>query len=401
MKSRRLLYVFFAFIATCLQANCALADAVLDWNEIGLTTVAASGQRPPDGARAMAMMHVAMFDAINAIEQKYQPYAYQSKASKNVSTEAAGIAAAHAVLSKLYPDQAQAIEAAYAASVSKILDGDTKTSGIALGREVGSQCLAMRANDGAGGAATYKHKVTPGVYVPTAFPVSSEWTKIKPWFMRETTQFRPGPPPALTSAVWSRDLEEIRAIGGRNSAARTREQTDVARFWTVTGPPSWNPVVRSLAKSANLSLIENARLFALVNMAASDAFVAVFDAKYAYDFWRPVTAIRYESDAAWLPLVETPMHPEYPCAHCISAAAVGAVLESKLGKGTIPTVTMVSPTAPGVTRSWTRITDYAQEVNNARVWGGIHYRNSTQVGEQMGKTIGELAVKSFMTPLEQ
>src|SRR5947207_3863946 len=265
MNYRLLIYVFFAFIVAFFRGNRALADAVLDWNEIGLTTVVASGQRPPDGARAMAMMHVAMFDSINAIEQKYQPYAYQSKGPTNMSAEAAAAAAAHTVLSKLFPDQAQTLEASYAASLSKISDGNAKTSGIGLGREVGSQCLAMRANDGAGGAATYKHKVTPGVYVPTAFPVSSEWIKMKPWFMRETTQFRPGPPPALTSAVWSRDLDEIRAIGGRSSATRTREQTDVARFWMVTGAPSWNPIVRSLAKSGNLMPIENARLFAPVN----------------------------------------------------------------------------------------------------------------------------------------
>jgi PAP2 superfamily len=400
MKFHRSLCVLLAAAAAALHVHGARADAVLDWNEIGLTTVVASGQRPPDGARAMAMMHVAMFDAMNAIAQKYRPYAYQAKASKNVSTEAAGAAAAHAVLSKLYPDQAQTIDGAYAASLSKIPDGDGKAPGIALGRDVGSQCLAMRANDGAGGAATYKPKITPGVYAPTVFVLSSEWTKVKPWFMRETAQFRPGPPPALTGATWSRDFEEIRAIGARNRATRTGEQTDVARFWVVTGPASWNPIVRSLAKSGNLSPIENARLFALVNMAASDAFVAVFDAKYAYEFWRPVTAIRYETDAGWLPLVETPMHPEYPCAHCISAAAVGTVLESQFGKDPVPTITMVSPTAPGVTRSWTRIADYVQEVNNARVWGGIHYRNSTQVGEQMGRMIGELAVKSFMTPLE-
>ncbi|HEY3177508.1 MAG TPA: vanadium-dependent haloperoxidase [Casimicrobiaceae bacterium] len=401
MKLHRSLCVVFAVAATFLLARPALADAVLDWNDFAVTAVLASGQRPPDGARAMAMMHVAIFDAINAIEQKYQPYAYSIKAAKSTSADAAAAAAAQTVLSKLFPDQTQTIESAYAASLAKISDGDAKTAGVALGRDVGSQCLAMRANDGAGGPATYKQKVTAGVYVPTAFVVSSEWVKIKPWFMRETTQFRPGPPPALTSAVWSRDFEEIRTIGARNSTARTREQTDVARFWTVTGVASWNPIVRSLAKSANLSLIENARLFALVNMAASDAFVAVFDAKYAYEFWRPVTAIRYESDAAWLPLVDTPMHPEYPCAHCISAAAVGAVLESQFGKGTILTVTMTSPTAPGVARSWTRIADYVEEVSNARVWGGIHYRNSTQVGEQMGRTIGEFAVKSFMRPLGQ
>ena len=391
----------FAFVlgATLSSTNLAQADTVLDWNEIALAAVATS--RPPDGARAMAMMHVAMFDAVNAIEQKYRPYAYPAKGSKDASSDAAAAAAAHAVLSKLFPDQAQTFDGAYAASLARIPEGAAKAAGVALGREVGSQCLAMRANDGAGGASIYKQKITPGVYVATAFAVSSEFGRVKPWFMREPTQFRPGPPPALTSAVWSRDLEEIRALGGRNSATRTPEQTAVARFWTVTGPPSWNPVVRSLAKSRNLGLIENARLFAMVNMAATDAFVAVFDAKYAYEFWRPVTAIRYESDPAWLPLVDTPMHPEYPCAHCISAAAVGAVLESQFGKQTIPTVTMTSPTAPGVTRSWTRIDDYVQEVSNARVWGGIHYRNSTQVGAQMGKTIGELAVTSFMTPLDQ
>jgi hypothetical protein len=399
MRFHRSLCFAFVFVATLLSANLAQADAVLDWNEIALAAVATS--RPPDGARAMAMMHVAMFDAVNAIEQKYRPYAYPAKGSKDASSDAAATAAAHAVLSKLFPEQAQTFDGAYAASLARIPEGAAKAAGVALGREVGSQCLAMRANDGAGGASIYKQKITPGVYVLTAFALSSEFGRVKPWFMREPTQFRPGPPPALTSAVWSRDLEEIRASGGRSSATRTPEQTIVARFWTVTGPPSWNPVVRSLAKSRNLGLIENARLFAMVNMAATDAFVAVFDAKYAYEFWRPVTAIRYESDPAWLPLVDTPMHPEYPCAHCISAAAVGAVLESQFGKQTIPTVTMTSPTAPGVTRSWTRIDDYVQEVSNARVWGGIHYRNSTQVGAQMGKAIGELAVTSFMTPLDQ
>ena len=399
MNFHRSFYVLLFTVVTLLNANVAQADAVLDWNEIGLAAVASS--RPPDGARALSMMHVAMFDAVNAIEQKYRPYAYPAKGAKDTSSDAAAIAAAHAVLSKLFPDQAQTFDSAYTASLAKLPESSAKAAGIALGREVGSQCLAMRTNDGAGGASIYKQKITPGVYTLTALALSSEFGKVKPWFMSEPTQFRPGPPPALTSAVWSHDLEEIRALGGRNSATRTPEQTAVARFWVVTGPASWNPVVRSLAKSQNLSLIENARLFAMVNMAATDAFVAVFDAKYAYEFWRPVTAIRYEADPGWLPLVDTPMHPEYPCAHCISSAAVGAVLQSQFGKQAIPTVTMTSPTAPGVTRSWTRIDDYVQEVSNARVWGGIHYRNSTQVGAQMGKAIGELAVTRFMTPLDQ
>ena len=393
---------FYCFgLAALLTVGAAHADAVLDWNETAVSAFLAARQTPADGARALAMVHVAMFDSINAIEQRYRPFAYQAKAAKNVSDEAAAAAAAHTVLMKLFPEQAQTLDAAYAAALAKIPNGEAKTAGIALGRDAGSQCVAMRANDGAGGPATYRQKITPGVYSPTAFPVSSEWTKAKPWIMRDVAQFRPAPPPLLTSAVWTRDIDEIRAIGARNSSVRTREQTEVARFWVLTGPPSWNPVVRSLAKSKNLSPIENARLFALVNIAAADAFIAVFEAKYAYEFWRPVTAIRYETDPTWLPLVETPMHPEYPCAHCISSAAVAGVLESQFGTDTVSTISMTSAALPGVTRSWTRIDDYVQEIKNARIWGGIHYRNSTEVGEQMGKAIAQLVVKTAMTPLDQ
>jgi hypothetical protein len=137
-------------------------------------------------------------------------------------------------------------------------------------------------------------------------------------------------------------------------------------------------------------------------MAATDALIAVFDAKYAYEFWRPVTAVRYGGkDPAWLPLVDTPMHPEYPCAHCISTAAVGTVLEAHFGKGDVPAVSMKSPTAPGVTRTWSRIADYVQEVNNARIWGGVHYRNSTEVGERMGRRIGALAIERHLTSLDR
>ena len=400
MHAHRLLS-FCIGVTAFVTMGAARADAVLDWNDTALSAFLAARQTPADGARALAMVHVAMFDSLNAIQQRYRPFAYHAKAGKNVSDDAAAAAAAYTVLTKLFPDQAQTLDAAYAAALANIPDGDAKSAGITLGRDAGSQCVTMRTNDGAGGPATNRQKITPGVYVPTAFPVSSEWTKAKPWVMRDVTQFRPAPPPLLTSAVWTRDFDEIRAIGGRNSSTRSREQTEVARFWTLTGPPSWNPVVRSLAKSRNLSPIENARLFALVNIAAADAFIAVFDAKYAYEFWRPVTAIRYEADPTWLPLVDTPMHPEYPCAHCISSAAVGAVLESQFGKDAVPTMSMTSATLPGVTRSWTRIDDYVQEVKNARVWGGIHYRNSADVGEQMGRAIGQLTVKTAMTPLDQ
>lgn len=400
MKLERLLWVLLV-ATTLVHAPLAAADVVLDWNEIALARAMAARQLPPDAARSMAMVHVAMFDAINAIERKYKPYAYEGGAGRGASPDAAAVAAAHAVLSQLFPDQAQALDTAYSASLSRIADSEARMAGLALGREVALQCLQMRARDGAGVPGAYKWRTQPGVYIPTVYPVSSEWIKVKPWFMNTPAQLRP-PPPRLEGSEWSRDLEEIHAIGGKASAMRTREQTEVARFWAITGPASWNPVVRALARSRPLPLLDNARLFAMVNMAATDAFVAVFDAKYAYEFWRPVTAVRHSGlDAAWLPLVDTPMHPEYPCAHCISSAAVGTVLEAHFGGGTVPTVSMTSPTAPGVTRSWTRIADYVQEVNDARVWGGVHYRTSTRVGEQMGRRIGELALQRFDMPMQR
>jgi hypothetical protein len=398
---------FLSAAILSLPSVCA-ADVVLDWNEVVLARVVAARQGPPDGARTMAMVHLAMFEAINAVEHRYTPYAFKGRAPAGASAEAAAAAAASLVLVKLFPDQAQAVEAAYAASVAKIPDGPAKTSGIALGQEVGAACLSMREKDGTGGPGIYRPRTAAGVYVVTVLPAATEWPKVKPWFTGDGAQFRPGPPPALASPEWARDYNEVKSVGARQSAARSAEQTEAARFWTVVGPPSWNQVVRSLALSKPLALVDNARLFALVNMAASDSFVAVFDAKYAYNFWRPITAIRNADidgndatslDPEWLPLVDTPLHPEYPCAHCISAGAIGEVLEAQFGKSEVPPITMTSPTAPGVTHRWTRISDYVQEVDNARIWGGIHYRNSTQVGEAMGRKIGALAVQNFLKPL--
>ncbi len=384
------------------------AEVITDWNETALARVTAARQPPPDGTRTMAMVHVAMFDAVNAVQQRYAPYAFKGRAPAGTSAEVAAAVAARTILVRLFPDQQNEVEAAYAASLAQLPEGPGRAAGMALGQQVAGECLALRANDGTGAPNTYRPTTAPGVYVPTVLPVSSEWAKVNPWFMKASAQFRPGPPPALTSREWARDYDEIKALGASQSVTRTPEQTEVARFWAITGAPSWNPVVRSLVASGGLSLLENARIFALVNMAALDAFVAVFDAKYTYNFWRPLTAIRNgdldgndatSREAGWLPWIDTPLHPEYPCAHCITAAAVGAVLEAQFGTGQVPPITMMSPTMPGMTRRWDRIWDYVREVENARIWGGIHYRTSTQVGEDMGRKIGELAVKSYLTPI--
>jgi hypothetical protein len=406
MRTRRL-YFFLCLFAALAACTVARADVVSDWNEVAVARLVAARQLPPDGARALAMMHVAMFDAINAIQPRYTPYAFKGKAPAGASAEAAGAAAARAVLLKIYPDQKDAIEKAYAASLDGIPDGAGKTSGIALGEQVGSECVAMRANDGVDTPFAYRPMTSAGVYVPTMIPASPNWPNVKPFFLRDAAQFRPGPPPTLKSAEWARDYNEIRQLGGRQNSSRNAEQTEVARFWAVTGVPSWNPIVRALVASSRMSLVDNARIFALVNMAATDAFVSVFDAKYAYNLWRPITAIRngdmhgngaIARDAGWLPLIDTPMHPEYPCAHCISSSAVATVLASQFA-GKRFAISMTSPTAPGVTRKWERLEDYAQEVNDARVWAGVHYRFSTLVGADMGRKIAELAVREYMKPL--
>lgn len=350
-----------------------------------------------------------MFDAINSAEGGYSSYKFKVSAPSGSSPEAAGVAAAHAVLLKLFPEQKADLDGAFAASLAKIPDGPGKTSGISVGEEVAAKILALRASDGADAPNIYRPVTSPGVYISATLPISSQWGNLTPWVMQRSSQFRPAPPPPLTSAAWASDYNEIKELGSKRSTTRTPEQTDIARFWILAGPASWEPIVRHLASAPGRTLLQNARLFALVELATADAYIAVFEAKFTFNFWRPITAIRNGdidgNDATtrvadWEPTIDTPLHPEYPCAHCITSAAARAVLESEFGTGPIPPFTMTSPTAPGVTRKWTSVKDWADEISAARIYGGIHYRNSTVVGQAMGKQIGELTVQNFLKPIK-
>ena len=392
-----------------LFAYGAEGDPVLDWNEVALAEVAASGQLPPDGARTMAMVHVAVFDAVNAIDRRYEPVALKERGPADASADAAVASASYAVLAGLFPTREPALAELYAAALARVPDGPLKHAGIALGQHAANSCLALRAGDGTGVPSRYAPQTAAGVYVPTSMPVAAEWPEVKPWSMRSPSEFRPAPPPKLTSGIWTRDFAEVKRLGAKESKERTASQTETALFWSITGPASWNPVVRSLASQQSMSTVERARLFALTNVAAMDSFVAVFDAKYEYAFWRPITAIRRadidgndatEAAPLWLPLLETPLHPEYPCAHCISSAAVGAVLEALLGTGEVPAIAMTSAAVPGVVHRWTRISDYVDEVSEARIVGGVHYRNSADVGKAMGRSIAQQTVVSLMRPDE-
>ena len=403
------LRTWIAAAAILVVPVVASGDAITEWNEKALAAATQAKQLPFVATRTMATVHTAMFDAVNSVEGGYAPYKVKVSAPSGSSSEAAGVAAAHAVLLKLFPDQSASLDAAYAASLSKIPDGNGKTTGIAVGEEVAAKTLALRASDGADVANTYRPVTAPGVYITTALPVGSQWGNVTPWVMERGSQFRPSAPPKLTTQQWTDDYNEIKDLGGKKSARRTAAQTDIARFWTMTGPGAWEPIVRQLAATPGRSLIQNARLFALVEMAGADAYISVFDAKYTFQFWRPVTAIRNGDmdgndattrDPVWEPLVDTPLHPEFPCAHCITSAAAAAVLESEFGAGPLPVLTMTSSTAPGVTGKWNTIKEWTEEISLARIYGGIHYRNSTVVGREMGKKIGERAVQQYLNQLK-
>jgi hypothetical protein len=395
-------FVIAAVLACALSAAPAKADVIMDWNAKADAIGAEKQLVNSANSRAQAMLHVAMFEAVNAIDKRYTPYKLNLTADRGTSREAAAATAAHDVLVALYPDQKADLDATLATSLSSITEGEAKAKGIELGKKAAADIIALRTNDGSNTPESYRPTTSPGVYVPTIVPAESTAAKITPWVMREASQFRPAPPPPLTSDTWTKDLNEIREYGSINSTKRSAEQTTIGRFWFFTGPRTYNAIVRQIATAKNMDLVDCARLYALTAMAASDAFIAVFDGKYAYNLWRPITAIRNADmtnnpatprEASWLPLGTTPMHPEYPCAHCIVASAVSNVLQSVVGND-VGEITLASPTAPGVTRKWTRLQDYSDEVSNARVYAGFHYRFSAEAGKEMGRKIAELAVST-------
>jgi len=397
------------FVASLLVglARPATADVITDWNETAVSTASAAGGFGPFHIRNIAMVHVAMFDALNSIERRYTPYRVQLQITDTTSREAAAAAAAHYLLVRLYPDKAKDIDTALATALAAVTDANAKTQGVQLGEQVAAAILADRIADGANAPDTYRPHTTTGTYVPTVLPAGSSWGAVKPFALKSGNQFRPAAPYTLKSAQWEKDYNEVKQMGAKTGSGRSTEQSDIARFWEFTGVETYNPVVRQILAAKNLGVIENARVFALVAVATADAYIAIFDAKYTYNFWRPITAIRNgdmdgndatERAPAWQPTIPTPLHPEYPCAHCIVQASAATVLSAIFGDA-IPTVKMTSPTAPGVTRSFSRLSDYVAEVINARIYGGVHFRTSNEVGAEMGRKNGEHAVQNYFEPL--
>jgi hypothetical protein len=393
-------------IGMVMLAVAAHADAVSDWNSKTNELIAAAGIGAPAANRAMAISQVAVFDAVNAITRRYPSSDRAAlEAAPGASIDAAVAAATRGTLSRLIATRQADIEAAYQAALAAVPEGPARSGGIAVGEKAAAAILALRANDGAAAPDSYVPFTVAATYVPTTSPAVPHWGKRKPWVLASGDQFRPGPPPALTSELWARDYNEIKALGGKTNSQRSASQTETARFWEATMPVIYYPLARAVALQPGRDVTQNARLLAAVAMAMDDALIAVFDAKYAYNLWRPVTAIRNgdkdgndatEQETTWTPFIDTPMHPEYPCAHCGVSAALGAVLQAEIGNGPVPRLVSTSPTAPGVTRSWASIAEFTQEVANARIYDGVHFRNSTEVGTALGRKVGEMVAAKVL-----
>lgn len=401
---------FLLLAGVLMQAPVVKADAVTDWNKRAGDIVVDAGIGPLPAERALAMVQAAVYEAVNAITRRYPVSDLKLEPAAGASVEAAVAAANRAVLTQLVPNQTAAIDKAYQAAIAAVSGEAARKYGIEAGEQAAQGILAMRANDGAFDQETYRPVSGAGVYVPTVIPEAPQWQHRKPWLMTDPAQVRPAPPPALGSERWARDYNEVKALGRFDSQVRTAEQTAIARFWEEVMPPIYHGIVRSVAMQPGREITQNARLLAAVTQASDDALIAVFDAKYHYGFWRPFTAIRNgdidgngatERDPSWKPFIDTPMHPEYPCAHCIVSAAVGTVLQADIGNNPSPVLTTVSKVAGDVSRSWASAGDFMQEVINARIYDGVHYRNSGETGADMGKQVAKLAIGKYQLDKNQ
>lgn len=402
------------FAATAISvlvvaAACTVrADVVTDWNETTNALVANDVGNNPR-LRTLAMVHVAMSDAINTVQNRYARVVAVLPAAPNASAEAAAAAAARDILVRIYPEQKARIEEAYAKSLRAIPDGAAKTAAIEIGAKAAAAVQADRANDGTSELDTYRPHTTPGAYVPTVLPLWEQYARAKPWVIKAADQFRPGPPPALSSAEWARDYNEVKSLGGAKSTARTPAQTEAVIFWgNVNFGPAWQAAARELAMKKEMPLADCARLFALLNMSLANAYIVNWDAKYHYNLWRPVTAIRNgdqdgndatERDAGWTSFNPTPMHPEYPSQATINATIATLILKSVFGPvETIP-FTATDVRDPNRTRQFASLADMAEEQKNVRVWGGVHYRFAIRTGQDLGGKVAAYMIENALKPV--
>ena len=393
------------------------ADMVIEWNNNVLAAIRVDKTPPPKASRDLAIVHAAVYDAVNAIDRTYKPYAVDVPALPGTSAEAAVAAAAHRTLVALFPAQTATFDAEFTASLSTIADGSAENNGVALGNLVADKMLALRATDGSSTVVAYTPGSGPGVWIPTppafAGALLPQWPNVKPFAMKTGSQFTPHDVPALTSAEYTAAFNEVKDLGSATSATRTADQTAIAKFWangggTATPPGHLNLMAQAAADSQGNTLSQNARLFAEINVAMADAAIMAWDAKYDTNFWRPVTAIRAADtdgnadttqDAAWTPLLTTPPFPTYVSGHSSFSGAAAAVLKSFFGRDNVA-FTLASEDATVGSRSFTSFSQAAQESADSRLYAGIHFRFDNEDGLAAGTRLGAFVARNFFLAQE-
>ena len=407
-------YLSFLALVSVLVVGDVKADAVIDWNSTA-NTVFITAARPNGAALAdMAYVHIAIFDAVNAIDRRYKPFAVRPSCEvSRASRESAIGAAAHTVLVSFYPLQQHYIDSVYAAFLATLPDDEARAKGIAVGQEVAEKFLALRSGDGRNAPVPYTflppgpgvYQLTPGAPPPPATPQTPWLAQLRPFSMISPSQFRSPEPPLLTSKRYARDFNETKSYGAHDNSLRSPEQTEIGLFYGENhGQFSRN--IRLISSAYHLSLVENARFFAQMYVTIGDAIIAGWDSKYHYNRWRPVTAIREadidgnsetQPDTGWLPLLVTPPHPEYPAAHGCATGGMAYALEKYFGTSHLA-ITLTSTSVPGVPlvqHSFSNIHEIVADVINGRVYGGVHYRTSVEEGAAIGRKVAEWVAKHY------
>ena len=408
----RKLSLLITVAAASFAAAPASADTVCEWIDYiqAVNTAAAppaDAPRTGEHDRAQTQAALAMFEALNAIDRRYESYLGMPTADKGASQDAAAATAAYQVMLAHFPGQKAGLDDSYNVTMLGITDAAAREKGKAVGEAAAK--LALAAGGFAEGAKPipYRPRTAAGIWTATQLPVYSPYVfTFKPWILPSHDAVRPAPPPAMTSERWARDLEEVRRLGAKNSKERTAQQTLMAKY-RIT--PNMTPSLRLIADAPGRSLVQNARLFALMAMVQDDVSVATGDAKLHYNFWRPITAIRNAeddgnpataADPEWEPLIGTPNHPEYPCAHCSGAGAIATVLKSEVGAAPPGGVRVASRSVPNsIVQVVPTLDEWVKEVSVSRTYGGVHYRFSNEAGEEMGRKIAAMALAKVMRPL--
>jgi hypothetical protein len=400
-------------------SSAQLVNPVVQWNRTLLGIVRTPGAQPATvhPTRSFAIMHGAIYDAVNAIDKAHRPYLdHLTGASRFASQDAAAATAAHDVLIALYPNFQAILEAQLQQSLAQIPDGADKAEGISIGKTVADRILALRSKDGSSAQPIpYVFGNAPGDYqsTPPNFPAQPQlthWSQVMPFALERASQFRPGPPPALTSDRYSDAFNQVKSLGIVNSTTATADEALAGRFWNGAIQNYWNEIAQTASLAHNLTTAQSARLFALLNLSLADGVIAFYDAKYVYNFWRPVTAIREaatvgnpetSADPNWLPqAIRTAPDPSYPGAHAVISAAGAEVLISFFERDRFE-FNVTSEVLPGVERSFTSFSGAAEEATLSRIFAGQHFRFDLTAGQRLGREVADFVFDSFLTPTHQ